>query len=160
MTEKKIKTRIQLKKILSRLKAARKKIVFTNGCFDILHRGHVSLLEKAKGFGDVLVVAVNTDSSVRKIKGSGRPLNSLSDRLRVLAAIEAADYVTWFAEKDPARIIKELRPDVIVKGGDWRASDIVGREFVRLYGGRVKTVPYVKGCSTTSFIAAVRSGKK
>lgn len=146
------KTRAELKDILSKLKNAQKKIVFTNGCFDILHRGHTTLLKQAKSFGDILVVAINTDSSVKKLKGPKRPINSLNDRAGVLTALEVVDFVTSFSEADPLNIIKELKPDVLVKGGDWKPNKIVGGDFVASYGGKVKTVPYLKGYSTNSLI--------
>ena len=152
MSKSKIKNKPSLKKALTRLKRNRKKIVFTNGCFDILHRGHVELLEKARRLGDILIVAINTDASVKKIKGPRRPVNNLSDRAKVLAALEVVDYVTWFPEPTPSKIIKALRPDVLVKGGDWKHSEIVGKTFLASYGGKVKTIPYVKGYSTTSIL--------
>ncbi len=148
----KIKTVQDLQPLLAILRAAGKKIVFTNGCFDLIHTGHARYLAKAKSFGDVLVVAVNSDSSVRGIKGVKRPINSESDRMEVLAALECVDYVALFSEPDPHRIISELQPDVLVKGGDWEKDRIIGRDVVEARGGTVVTVPYLEGASTTGII--------
>lgn len=155
MTENKIKGPSALKKIISSLKKQGKKTVFTNGCFDILHKGHIKLLKKAKSLGDVLVVAINSDSSVKKIKDSKRPINSARDRAAVLSAIDFVDYITTFREKDPARIIKKLDPDVLVKGGDWKKNEIVGRDFVESKGGKVYSIPLIKGYSTSHLIKTI-----
>ena len=152
MTEKKIKKLYDLRKTVESLKKNGQKIVFTNGCFDVLHKGHIKLLKKAKSFGDILVVAINSDSSVKKIKGNKRPISRARDRAIVLSAIEAVDYVTTFDEPDPARVIMKLNPDVLVKGGDWDKKEIVGSEYVKSKGGKVYSVPLSKGCSTTSII--------
>lgn len=149
---KKIKKAAELARILKRLKSAGKKIVFTNGCFDILHVGHVTYLEKAQGLGDILVVGLNSDRSVREIKGSGRPVNKEKDRAKVLAALSFVDYVTIFDEPTPEELIRKLEPTILVKGGDWNANDIVGGNFVRSIGGRVATIPFINGYSTTSII--------
>ncbi len=151
----KIKTTAELRPLLAVLRAAGKKIVFTNGCFDLIHTGHTRYLAKAKSFGDLLIVAVNSDSSVRMIKGDKRPINSESDRMETLAALESVDYVTLFSEPDPHRVISELQPDVLVKGGDWRVDQIIGRDVVEARGGRVMTVPYLEGASTTSIIEKI-----
>jgi len=127
-------------------------VVFTNGCFDLLHAGHVALLEAARRHGDVLVVGVNTDRSVRRLKGAGRPIVPLRERLEVLAALRAVDRVVPFAEATPARLIARIRPDVLVKGSDYRARDIVGRDTVVAGGGRVVTVPLRRGRSTSDLI--------
>ena len=148
----KIKNAAALKKTLVPLKKRGKRIVFTNGCFDILHKGHVTLLKKAKSMGDVLVVAINSDASVKKIKGPKRPLNTARDRAIVLSALGAVDFVTVFNEPDPARIIRKLRPDVLVKGGDWKKEDIIGRELVESRGGEVMSIPLAKGYSTSRLI--------
>ena len=153
MSKSKIKNKPSLKKALTRLKRNRKKIVFTNGCFDILHRGHVELLEKARRLGDILIVAINTDASVKKIKGPRRPVNNLPDRAKVLAALEVVDYVTWFPEPTPSKIIKALRPDVLVKGADWAPDEVIGAEQVRRAGGRVVLVDLEPGHSTSATIA-------
>jgi len=134
-------------------------LVFTNGCFDLLHPGHVRYLTEARGKGQRLVVAVNADETVRKLKGEGRPLVPLDERMEVLAALEAVDYVTWFDEETPARIIEALVPDVLVKGGDWTPDRIVGKDVVEAAGGRVLSLPYAPGYSTSSLIErAVRAG--
>ncbi len=151
----KIKTVQELQPLLSILRATGKKIVFTNGCFDLIHTGHTRYLAKAKSFGDVLVVAVNSDASVRGIKGSKRPINSEADRMETLAALESVDFVTMFGEPDPHRIISELQPDVLVKGGDWRIDQIIGRDVVEARGGKVVTVPYLEGASTTSIVEKI-----
>jgi len=151
-TASKIKSASDLAKIISGLKSKRKKIVFTNGCFDILHVGHVTYLEKAKSLGGVLVVGLNSDRSVRTIKGCGRPMNKEKDRAKVLAALSFVDHVTIFNEPTPEKLIKKLKPDILVKGGDWNKNDIVGGNFVRSIGGRVVAIPFVKGYSTTSLI--------
>ena len=133
-----------------------KKIVFTNGCFDILHRGHVELLVRAKGFGDILVVGINSDASVARLKGAGRPLVAEDDRSYVLAALEAVDYVVVFGEDTPLETIRALGPDVLVKGAEYGNEDIVGAQFVEEHGGRVERVPMLKGFSTTALIEKMR----
>lgn len=148
----KIKKCASLAGILSDLKARGKRVVFTNGCFDILHLGHVTYLEKARKLGDALVVGLNSDASVRAIKGRGRPINKEADRAAVLAALYFVDYVSIFKEPTPEKLIRALRPDIIVKGSDWKTADIVGADFVRAYGGRVARIPLVKGRSTTAMI--------
>ena len=130
-------------------------VVFTNGCFDLLHAGHVGLLEAARGQGDFLVVGVNTDRSVRRLKGAGRPIVPLRERMEILAALRSVDCVVPFAEPTPARLVARLRPDVLVKGSDYRAPDIVGRDVVLAGGGRVVTVPLRRGRSTTEMIRRV-----
>lgn len=137
---------------MNRLRSQGKKIVFTNGCFDILHVGHVDYLAKARRMGDILVVGLNSDSSVKKIKGPGRPVNSERDRATVLSALSAVDYISIFSEPTPEKLITKVRPDVLVKGGDWDIKDIVGGDFVRSYGGKVRNISFVKGYSTTSLI--------
>ena len=134
-------------------------IVFTNGCFDLLHKGHVTYLERARTEGDLLVVALNSDDSVRRLKGPERPVNSLADRLEVIAALECVDYVTWFEEDTPLETILKIRPTVLVKGGDWKAEQIVGGKEVTAWGGKVKSLPYVEGKSTTQIIERARAKK-
>jgi D-glycero-beta-D-manno-heptose 1-phosphate adenylyltransferase len=148
----KIKTAAELRPLLAILRSAGKKIVFTNGCFDIIHTGHTRYLEKARSYGDMLIVAVNSDSSVRAIKGKKRPINPEAERMEVLAALKSVDFVTLFSEPDPHRVISELEPDVLVKGGDWPIEKIIGRDVVVARGGKVVNVPYVEGASTTGII--------
>ncbi|MBU1908806.1 MAG: D-glycero-beta-D-manno-heptose 1-phosphate adenylyltransferase, partial [Verrucomicrobia bacterium] len=137
-----------------RLRAAGKKLVFTNGAFDLLHAGHVTYLEFARRQGDALVVGLNSDASVRRYKGDRRPVNRQSDRARVLAALECVDYVVMFGEDEPARLIAELKPDVLVKGADW-AHYVSGRDLVEKAGGRVVLAPLVKGRSTSGLIEKI-----
>lgn len=159
-SEAKIKDRADLRKILEEKKGLGKKIVFTNGCFDILHIGHVSYLEEAKGLGDILVVAINSDSSARKIKGAGRPIVPQDERAGILAALESVDYVAMFDELDPYAIIKELLPDVLAKGGDWSKDAIIGRDIVEARGGTVCTIPIVEGISTSKIIDRILKGQE
>lgn len=134
-----------------RLKQAEgKKVVFTNGCFDIIHVGHVTYLEEAKNEGDFLVVGINTDTSVRNLKGPNRPINHQSARLKVMAALESVDAVILFEEDTPLNLIKEIKPDILVKGGDYPISEIVGADFVIMHGGKVKTLSLIPNYSTTS----------
>jgi rfaE bifunctional protein nucleotidyltransferase chain/domain len=131
------------------------RIVFTNGVFDLLHPGHIQYLDAASKLGTQLIVALNSDDSVRRIKGPLRPVMKLEERLEVVAALEAVDFVTWFDEDTPAQIIRLVRPDVLVKGGDWKPESIVGKEFVESYGGRVLSLPFVSGYSTTSILQKI-----
>lgn len=147
-------------KILSALRKNGKKIVFTNGCFDILHVGHIRYLEKAKRLGDILVIGLNSDESIRRIKGSARPLNSQSDRAEMLAALPFVDYISIFGEPTPEALIKKLKPDILVKGGDWKEKEIAGGAFVRSYGGRVIMIEFVKGYSTTALIERMNPVRK
>lgn len=134
-------------------------LVFTNGCFDLLHRGHVELLEAARALGAALVVGVNSDASVRRLgKGPGRPVNPLADRMAVLAGLAAVDLVVPFDDDTPLALIQQLRPDHLVKGGDWPVPHIVGAEAVRAWGGRVHSLPLRPGLSTTALLARIRSG--
>ena len=137
-----------------------KKIVFTNGCFDIVHAGHVDYLEKAKALGDILVVGLNSDGSIRRIKGPERPINIQEHRKRVLEALKPVDLVIIFDEDTPERLIKEIKPDVLVKGGDWKIENIVGADFVKSYGGEVKTIDFVYDISTTKIIQKARYGSR
>ena len=154
MTDK-IKTQDELKPILDKLKKEGKKVVFTNGCFDILHVGHIRYLKEAKGYGDILIVAVNSDLSVKSIKGDKRPIVSQSERAEVVAALEMVDYVTMFDEDTPYNIIKKLQPDVLIKGGDWTIDKIVGRDIVEARGGKVIAIPFIEGASTTGIVERV-----
>jgi D-beta-D-heptose 7-phosphate kinase/D-beta-D-heptose 1-phosphate adenosyltransferase len=132
-------------------------IVFTNGCFDVVHRGHIEFLKFCKAQGNILVVGLNSDSSVKTIKGPTRPINNQYDRAAVLAALETVDYITVFKEPDPLYLIKEVRPDILVKGEDWAQKGVVGREFVESYGGRVVLAPLVEGKSSTATIEKIKS---
>lgn len=133
-----------------------KKIVFTNGCFDLLHIGHVRYLQEAKSQGDILVVALNTDASVRKLKGPERPVQLESDRAEILAALSCVDYTILFDEDTPEKVIHNIKPDILVKGGDWKVEQIVGNEFVQSYGGKVLSLPFIDGRSTTRLIEKAR----
>jgi D-beta-D-heptose 7-phosphate kinase/D-beta-D-heptose 1-phosphate adenosyltransferase len=151
----KIKAREGLLKIIKDLKAKGKRIVFTNGCFDLLHIGYVRYLEEAKALGDVLVVGVNSDTSVRKLKGPKRPILPEEERTEVLSGLGCVDYVTLFDEIDPLKLITSLRPDVLAKGGDWTKDQIVGREEVERSGGEVFVIPFVKRASTSNLIETI-----
>ena len=151
----KIFERETLKEKVQALKRAGRKIAFTNGCFDLLHIGHVRYLKAARAEGDVLVVAVNSDRSVREIKGPGRPLVPDGERAEVLASLACVDFVTLFDEPDPLVTIRSLMPDVLVKGADWGEDAIVGRDVVEASGGRVVRVPLTEGASTTRIIEKI-----
>jgi len=140
-------------------RAAGEKIVFTNGVFDLLHRGHVEYLEESRALGDRLVLGVNSDASVRRIKGPERPLVPAEERAELLAALACVDLALVFDEDTPERLIREVEPDVLVKGGDWTPDRIVGREFVEARGGRVLNVPLRAGLSTTALIERIVAGK-
>ncbi|MBI5345299.1 MAG: D-glycero-beta-D-manno-heptose 1-phosphate adenylyltransferase [Deltaproteobacteria bacterium] len=149
---------VSLKRLARELKALRrkgKKVVFTNGCFDIIHAGHVRYLKKARSQGGILVVGLNSDSSVREIKGDKRPIVPESERAEVLSALSPVDYVVVFNEPSPLRLIKAIKPDVLVKGADWAAADIAGSDIVRENGGKVRRVTLVKGRSTTNIIKRI-----
>ena len=133
-----------------------KVIVFTNGCFDILHAGHVSYLEEAKSLGDILIVGLNSDDSVRRIKGDKRPIIPQEERAYILSRLKPVDYVVIFEEDTPENLIKKIRPHILVKGGDWTPDKIVGREFVESYGGKVVTIPFSFHTSTTAIIERIR----
>ncbi len=159
MANDKMVARAGVKAIGARFKQAGQTLVFTNGCFDILHAGHVSYLEFARQQGDALMVGLNADASVRRAKGADRPINTETDRARVLAALECVDYVVVFAEDEPATLIGELLPAVLVKGEDW-AHFVSGREIVEAHGGRVVLAPLVAGRSTTNVLTKIRAGDK
>ena len=133
------------------------RVVFTNGCFDLVHAGHVRYLEAARGLGDVLVVGLNDDASVRRLKGAGRPILALAERAEVLAGLTAVDHLVAFAEDTPLALIEILQPDVLVKGADWAADDIVGLNLVLARGGRVERVDLVPGVSTSEIIRRIRA---
>jgi D-glycero-beta-D-manno-heptose 1-phosphate adenylyltransferase len=146
----------ELRRERERLRAGGRRLVFTNGCFDILHVGHVRYLAQARALGDALVVAVNSDRSVRELKGAGRPVMSEAERAELLAALESVDYVTVFDDESPRRLIAEVLPDVLVKGGDYQLDEIHGREEVEAAGGRVLSLPFIEGASTSSIIERVK----
>jgi rfaE bifunctional protein nucleotidyltransferase chain/domain len=138
---------------LKSLKTSGKKIVFTNGCFDLLHVGHVRYLQEARAQGDILVVGVNSDASTKRLKGPTRPVQNESDRAEILAALGCIDFSVIFTEDTPQNLIEQVRPDVLVKGGDWAVDQIVGAPFVQSYGGEVRSLHFVDGKSTTKIIA-------
>lgn len=153
--EKKIVTSKRLERLTSRLKSQHKKIVFTNGCFDLIHYGHIKYLQDARQKGDILFVGLNSDSSVRRIKGPKRPIIKEKMRLRMVAALESVDYVVLFKEDTPLKIIKLIKPDVLVKGADWNRNDIVGGDIVLSYGGSVSTIKFIEGHSTSNLIKQI-----
>ena len=138
--------------IINRIKAERKNIVFTNGCFDLLHVGHIRYLAQAKKLGDFLIIGLNSDSSVKELKGKDRPINSFDDRATLLSAIESVDLVIMFEEQTPENLIKDIVPDILVKGGDYNIEDIVGYQTVMQNGGQVKTLSFYDGYSSTNYI--------
>lgn len=151
----KIKKLGELKAILEKARERGEKIVFTNGCFDLLHLGHTRYLQKAKELGDILLVAVNSDSSLQQIKGDKRPINPQDERAEVLASLGCVDYVVIFDEPDPLKVITRLRPDILVKGGDWEKDEIIGGKEVESWGGMVCTIPVVWRISTTRIIERI-----
>ena len=157
----KVKTRDELIDLLAQRRAQKQRIVFTNGCFDLMHVGHTRYLQAARELGDLLVVGVNSDASVQTLdKGTGRPIVPEAQRAEVLAALACVDYVVLFGEPDPGRLIADLQPDVLVKGGDWPPDRIIGRETVEARGGVVKTIPLVPGVSTTALVEKIRKNVK
>ena len=142
--------------IINRIKAERKKIVFTNGCFDLLHVGHIRYLAQAKKLGDFLIIGLNSDSSVKELKGEDRPINSFEDRATLLSAIESVDSVIMFEEQTPENLIKDVVPDILVKGGDYNIEDIVGYQTVMQNGGQVKTLSFYDGYSSTNYINKIK----
>jgi D-glycero-beta-D-manno-heptose 1-phosphate adenylyltransferase len=150
-----ILTKPALQRVRQTLKNKKKTVVFTNGTFDILHRGHVSYLQAARELGDCLIVGLNTDASIRRIKGPKRPINPNRDRAEVLAALGCVDYVVLFGDDTPERLIHALIPDVLVKGADWKKGDIVGGDFVEAHGGAVRRIRLTQGRSTTNVIKRV-----
>lgn len=150
-------------KLAKRLEAARnggKKVVFTNGCFDILHRGHIQCLRQARALGDLLVVGLNSDESVARLKGPGRPVQGQDDRAAVLSALGAVDYVSIFDEDTPLELIVALRPDVLVKGGDYKDAEVVGAGEVRSWGGEVALIELVPGASTSGLLARINASQR
>jgi rfaE bifunctional protein nucleotidyltransferase chain/domain len=148
-------TKEQLVEIRKRLRQEGKRVVFTNGCFDIVHRGHVDYLSKARAKGDALIVGMNTDASVQRLKGPTRPIVEEEDRACVLAALSVVDYVCLFEEDTPLELIKAVVPDVLVKGGDWSIETIVGRDVVEAAGGSVQTIEFVPNHSTTTIVQKI-----
>ena len=152
---------LSLKKLLKELKKRKgRKIVFTNGCFDILHAGHVRYLKKAKSLGDMLVLGLNSDSSVRNIKGKGRPIVNQKDRAEVVSSLSPVDYVVIFNEPTPIKLIEAIKPDILVKGADWKRGSIIGEDFVRGCGGRISRIRLFEGRSTTGIIKRILALKR
>ena len=151
----KICTRESLKDKIDQLRKEGKKIVFTNGCFDILHVGHTRYLREAKRAGDILILALNSDESVRTLKGDKRPLVPEAERADVVASLESVDFVTIFHELTPLALIEFIKPDILIKGGDWEEENVVGRESLKRWGGRVVIIPEIKGSSTTNIIEKI-----
>lgn len=154
----KIRSLEELSRALAPERRGQAKVVFTNGCFDLLHVGHIRYLQQARKMGDLLVVGINTDASVRRLKGPSRPVQPERDRAEILAGLECVDYVVLFGQDTPLSVIEALEPDVLVKGADWTVDRIVGREVVERAGGRVATIPYVEGMSTSALIERICRG--
>jgi len=157
-TAEKIRGLEELIRVVRERKALGHRVVFTNGCFDLIHRGHTRLLHQARELGDLLIVGLNSDASVRGLKGPSRPVLSQEERAEVLSALASVDYVVIFEEADPSRTIAALQPDILAKGADWAKEEVVGRELVERLGGQVVTIPLVKGVSTTGIIQRILSG--
>jgi rfaE bifunctional protein nucleotidyltransferase chain/domain len=152
---KSIKSLEELKEITQQLKDQNKKVVFTNGCFDLIHAGHIDYLTKAKAFGNVMVVGLNTDASVMRIKGRKRPILNETERSFIISNLKPVDYVVLFDEDTPIVLIEELLPDILVKGGDWEFENIVGKDIVIANGGEVKTIEFVNDQSTSKIIKII-----
>jgi len=146
----------ELSAMSAQARKAGRVVVFTNGCFDLVHRGHIHLLRQAKALGDLLIVGLNSDVSVKTIKGPDRPIMPEADRIELIAALEMVDYVVAYDEPDPYRVIAAIQPNVLVKGGDWTPDKIIGRETVEARGGTVKTIPLVPGVSTTAIVEKIK----
>lgn len=144
--------RKNISQLAEKLRAEGKSIVFTNGCFDILHSGHIFYLQKAKQLGDILILGLNSDASVKRLKGEKRPINSETDRAIVISALKCIDYVVIFEEDTPLQLITAIKPDILVKGGDYKIEDVVGKDIVEKNGGKVVIIPFVDGKSTTNII--------
>jgi len=157
MIRDKIKSWDDIASISRDLHSRARKIVFTNGCFDILHAGHALYLEKARAMGDILILGLNSDASVRRLKGETRPVNNQQDRAAVLAALAAVDYVVVFDQDTPYELVNVIKPDLLVKGGDWQLQDIVGSDVVLAQGGEVHSIDYLDGTSTTGIIDRIRN---
>ncbi len=155
-----IKSRQEVLAIRAALKNEGRKVVFTNGCFDLIHSGHVDYLVKAKEMGDILILALNTDSSIKRIKGNNRPILKQDERAFIVSNLKPVDYVIFFEEDTPAKIIEEIIPDILVKGADWPIENIVGREVVEANGGEVKTIKFVNDQSTSNIIKIIKDRYK
>jgi len=156
LTAGKVRGLEELKGIVQERQASGQRVVFTNGCFDLLHRGHTRLFQRARELGDVLIVGLNSDASVRSLKGPSRPVLFQDERAELLSALASVDFIVIFEEADPGRTISALKPDVLVKGADWAKEEIVGRETVEAGGGEVVTIPLVEGSSTSEIIRRIR----
>jgi len=152
-----VKSLSEIKSLREKFKEQNKKVVFTNGVFDLIHAGHVDYLTKAKALGDILIVGMNTDDSVRRIKGAKRPILNQDERAFIISNLKPVDFVTFFDEDTPAKIIDELIPDILIKGADWSIDKIVGRETVEKHGGVVKTIEFVNDQSTSKIIETIRN---
>lgn len=152
-------SKINTLKKIKNWQSAGRVIVFTNGCFDILHRGHITYLQKAKQLGEKLVVGLNSDASVQKLKGQSRPVQNQRDRKAILEALSCVDAVLIFDELTPLKLIQTIKPKILVKGGDYKNENIIGADFIRAYGGKVVTIPLVRGNSTTRIVSRILSGK-
>ena len=159
MSKNKVKSLSELKEIVDSLKKQGKKIGFTNGCFDLIHVGHIKYLRAAKKFADILIVAINSDKSVKSLKGNKRPLFPQNERAEILSAFEFVDYVVIFDELDPEKTISTLLPDVLVKGGDYKINEIIGRDTVTSHGGKVITIPEIEGKSTSDIIKKINESR-
>lgn len=159
MKDKKI-TIYRLEKIIKSLRRKGKKIVFTNGCFDLIHSGHIHCLDKARSLGDTLIVGLNSDKSIKKIKDKGRPILYEKERIKILSALEMVDYIVLFNNRDPVDIIKKIKPDIHVKGGDYKLEDLKERKIIEKHNGKVVIIPLVKGSSTTDIINRIKNNKK
>ncbi len=155
LLKKKLKTWNEAHDIIKKLQKNGKKIVFTNGCFDIIHAGHIQYLIEAKKLGDILIIGLNSDESVKKLKGNSRPINNEMDRVTVLSALLMIDYLVVFKENTPYDLIKHINPNVLVKGGDWKIEEIVGADIIQKNGGKVKQLSFKKGISTTAIIKRI-----
>ncbi|MEN6445480.1 MAG: D-glycero-beta-D-manno-heptose 1-phosphate adenylyltransferase [Candidatus Cloacimonas sp.] len=158
MLQSKIIPYAKMDELSKNLRNQGKRIIFTNGCFDIIHSGHILYLENAKAMGDVLIVGLNSDASVKRLKGISRPVNAEGDRALVLAALEMVDYVCIFEQDTPYELIGIIKPDVLVKGGDWQVEQICGADIVQSYGGKVCSLNYEKGISTSEIIKRIKQG--
>lgn len=153
----KLKNLAEIAALAAATRESGKQVVFTNGCFDLLHRGHVHILRQAKASGDLLIVGINSDRSVKSIKGPARPILPETDRVELIGAMEMVDYVVLFDEADPYQLIAAIKPNVLAKGGDWNDNQIIGADLVKQDGGRVAVIPYLKGFSTTEIIERIRN---
>jgi rfaE bifunctional protein nucleotidyltransferase chain/domain len=149
----------ELEQLVEKLQSIQKKIVFTNGCFDILHKGHIEYLSKAADLGEMMIIGLNTDDSVSRLKGSGRPIQDEESRAYTMAALSFVDYVVYFNEDTPYELIKNIQPDILVKGADYKAEDIVGYDIVMAKGGKVETIEFVPGYSTSAIEAKIKANK-